>query len=148
MAVFYRLYQDNRENSKYQGKWYARAKMTERTDLTAMAKLIETNVSVKESDVYAVLIELVNVIKNELQASHTVVVDRLGIFRVGLSTAPAESASAFTANANVKGAHIIFQPESRYLSGHGKGQKRTTMMLAGLQVRELPKNNVDTSKKA
>ena len=145
MAIFYKLQQEKREGAKNEGMWYARAKMTGKTDLSAIAALIEKNVSVKESDVYAVLIELVNVMQQELQASHTVVIERLGSFSAGLSTSPAASAAAFKANTNVKGIHINFLPERRYLSGTGKGKRPTTMLLAGAKVHELPKNAVDTT---
>ncbi len=146
MAVYYKLYQEKREGAKYENKWYARAKITGQVTLRQLAKTIEANVSVKESDVYAVLIEMVNAMRNELLNSHSVKVDRLGIFSVGMSTAPAESAAAFTANANVRGLHINFLPEQLYLSGTGKGKRPTTTLLAGAKVRELPKNDVDTSK--
>jgi predicted histone-like DNA-binding protein len=146
MAVYYKLYQEKREGAKYENKWYARAKITGQVTLRQLAKTIEANVSVKESDVYAVLIEMVNAMRNELLNSHSVKVDRLGIFSVGMSTAPAESAAAFTANANVRGLHINFLPEQLYLSGTGKGKRPTTTLLAGVKVRELPKNDVDTSK--
>ena len=145
MAIFYKLTQEKRKGVKNEGMWYARAKMTGKTDLKTVAATIEKNVSVKESDVYAVLIELVNVMQQELQASHTVVIERLGSFSAGLSTSPAASAAAFKANTNVKGIHINFKPERHYLDGTGKGKHSTTMMLAGAKVNELPKNDVDTT---
>ncbi len=143
MAVNYRLTKENREDAKYFGKWYARAVMTNKTNLRQIAELIQTNVSVKESDVYAVLIEFVNVLKSELMASHAVVIERLGTFRAGLSTSPAETAAAFSASTNVKGVHVNFQPEMRYLSGQGKGKRATCMLLSGVKVKELPENKVD-----
>lgn len=143
MAINYRLTKENREDAKYYGKWYARAVMTNRIDLRGIAEKIQENVSVKESDVYAVLIELVNVMKAELQASHAVVIDRLGTFRAGLSTSPAETAAAWNPATNVRSIHVNFLPEQRYLDGTGKGKKRTSMLLVGAKVQELPKNDVD-----
>lgn len=67
MAIFYKLHQEKREGAKNKGMWYARARMTGKTDLKTIAAFIEKNVSVKESDVYAVFIE------------------RLGTFSAGLS---------------------------------------------------------------
>lgn len=145
MAIFYKLHQEKREGAKNKGMWYARARVTGKTDLKAIASLIEKNVSVKESDVYAVLIELVNVMQQELLSSHAVVIERLGTFSAGLSTSPAASAAAFRVNTNVKGIHINFLPERRYLSGNGKGKRPTTMLLAGAKVQELLKNDVDTT---
>ena len=145
MAIYYKLDQEKREGAKYENKWYARAKITGQITLRELSKKIEENVSVKESDVYAVLIELVNVMRDELLMSHSVKVDRLGIFSPGMTTAPAESAAAFAVNANVRGIHVNFRPEMLYLNGSGKGKRPTTTLLAGAKIRELPKNDVDTS---
>ncbi|MBQ8046851.1 MAG: HU family DNA-binding protein [Prevotella sp.] len=143
MAVFYKLYQEKRTGSKNQGKWYARAKMTNTVSLQQLAQEIESNVSVKESDVYAVLIELVNVMKRELQNSHSVKLDRLGIFSAGITTKPAATTDTFTPEKHIVGTHINFRPEQKYLSGRGKGKRATTMMLSGVKLSALPKNAVE-----
>ena len=145
MAVKYRLYQNKIEGSKNYHMWYAHAVTTGIKDLRAIAADIQENVSVKESDVYAVLIELVNVMKKELSQSHAVKIDRLGHFRVGLRTSPAVSAAAFRPNTNIKGLVVNFLPEKQYLNGTGKGKRPTMMMLAGAKVEELEKNDVDTT---
>ena len=142
MAIQYRLYQEKRE-VKYKGKWYARAVSVGTVDLDKLAEVIQENVSVKKSDVYGVLIELVNVMKSYLQESYAVNVNGLGIFRVGLATLPAETAAAFNTSQHVRGMRINFLPEGRYLSGQGMGKKKTTLMLAGSQVKELPVNTVE-----
>ena len=145
MAIKYRLYQEKRNGAKNKGMWYAHAVTTGCKDLRAIAADIQENVSVKESDVYAVLIELVNVMKKELSQSHAVKIDRLGHFRVGLRTSPAASAAAFRPNTNIKGTVINFLPEKQYLNGTGKGKRPTMMLLAGAKVEELEKNDVDTT---
>ncbi|MBQ8452378.1 MAG: DNA-binding protein [Prevotella sp.] len=145
MAIKYRLYQDKREGSKSKNLWFARAVTTGTKDLRAIAADIQENVSVKESDVYAVLIELVNVMKKEFAQSHAVKIDRLGHFRVGLRTSPAASAAAFRPNTNIKGTVVNFLPEKQYLNGTGKGKRPTMMLLAGAKIEELEKNAVDTS---
>ena len=77
MAVRYVLYQDNRAESKNRGKWYARAVYSKKPKtLKLMAAKIQENVSVKASDVKAVLEEMVNVLKEWLQDSNRVVQDR------------------------------------------------------------------------
>lgn len=146
MALYYKLYQEKREGAKYLNKWYARAKITGQIDLRHLSQKIQENVSVKESDVYAVILEMVNVMKTELQNSHSVKIDRLGIFTPSISTSPAESAAAFTVNANLRSVRVNFLPERLYLSGTGKGKRPTTTLLEGVKVRELPKNDIDTSK--
>lgn len=146
MALYYKLYQEKRKGAKYENKWYGRAKITGQTDLRHLSQKIQENVSVKESDVYAVILELVNCMKTELQNSHSVKIDRLGIFTPSISTNPAESAAAFTVNANLRSVRVNFLPERLYLSGTGKGKRPTTTLLEGVKVRELPKNDIDTSK--
>ena len=54
MAVLYRVYKDNRENSLTSGQYFARAIHTDTIGLKEMAMEIEENVSVKYSDVAAV----------------------------------------------------------------------------------------------
>ena len=67
MAVIVDVYQDKRKQSN--NLWYGRAWHPGVLDTRALAKRIEQNVSVKESDVYAVLIELANVMTYELANS-------------------------------------------------------------------------------
>ena len=86
MAVLYRVYKDNRENSLTSGQYFARAIHTDTIGLKEMAMEIEENVSVKYSDVAAVLIELVNVMNRHLNASRRVKLDGFGAFKIGLKT--------------------------------------------------------------
>ncbi len=88
MAIKYKLYQDNRAESKNRGKWYARAIYPKTPKNTKdLAQMIQDNVSVKRADVIAVLDELVNVMKLWLQESYRVSLDGLGSFKIGLKTA-------------------------------------------------------------
>ena len=146
MAVYYKLYQEKREGAKYENKWYARAKIVGHMDLHDVALKIQENTTAKEADAWAVLVELVNVLREALSSSKSVKIDGLGTFSPAISTSPAESAAAFTAAANVRGMKVNFLPEMRYENGVGKGKRKTNMLLRGAQVRELPKNDVDTSK--
>ena len=126
MSVRYKLYQDNRAESKNRGKWYARAVYNSRPKtLKQMAMEIQENVSVKKSDVLAVLDEMV--------------VDGFGSFKIGLKTKPADTAKDFSASKHVVGARINFQPE---VTIDAAGQ-RVKAMLQGLQVEETNENDVD-----
>ena len=78
MAIFINVYQDKRKNSNK--LFYGRAMHPQTIDTRALAKRIEKNVSVKESDVYAVLIELAEVMTYELANSNKVQLDRFGYF--------------------------------------------------------------------
>lgn len=46
MAVFYKLYQDNRKTSSNQGKWYARAVHTGTVDIDDLAEEMQANCTV------------------------------------------------------------------------------------------------------
>lgn len=139
MSVFYKLYQDNKENSKNKGKWYARAVSTETVDINALANIMQQNCTVKKSDILAVLAELVEVMQQQLQSSKRVKLDGLGAFRIGLKTTPAESAKEFNAAKNVVGTRVLFQPYTRI----NKDRTRVKALLNGCSVRELPVNDVD-----
>jgi len=79
MAVIVDVYQDKRKTGN--NLWYGRAWHPGILDDTrALAKRIEQNVSVKESDVYAVLIELANVMTYEIQNGNKCKLDRFDNF--------------------------------------------------------------------
>lgn len=139
MAVFYKLYQDNRTSSKFKGQWYARAVHTGTVDIDDLAEEMQANCTVKRADIVAVLSELVETMKKHLQMSHRVKLDRLGSFKIGMSTKPALTVGEFTASNNVKSVHVLFQPETKI----EKDKTRVRALLSGCKVQELPKNAVD-----
>lgn len=142
MAIFYKLYQDKRNTSHFKDKWYARAMMTATVDTDDLAEIIQRNCTCKRSDVLAVLTELAEVMRGELLASHSVKLNGLGIFRVGLATKPADKASDFSPAKNIVGMRINFLPEVRI----SPDRKRQRPLISGASVREAPKNAVDTKK--
>lgn len=144
MALMYRLYQDKSSDGKRKGNWYARALYTQVVETDALAERIQRNCTVKRSDVMAVLSELVEVMQDELQASHIVKLNGFGSFKIGLRTKPASSAADFSVLKNVANYHVNFLPE---MKGGGKGRKRSRKFLDEVRVQEAPKNDIDTSKK-
>lgn len=138
MAVFYKKYQDNRNSSANKGKWYARAVHTQTVDIDDLAEEMQANCTVKRADIVAVLSELVETMQQHLQMSHRVKLNRLGAFKIGMSTKPADTADAFNAKDNVKSVHILFQPETKI----EKDKTRVRALLTGCKVQELPKNAV------
>ena len=74
MAVNYRVYQNKRKGN-FAGKYYARAAHKEVITLKDIAKTMQANSTVKYSDVMAVLTELSEVLKNELQRGNIVKLD-------------------------------------------------------------------------
>lgn len=143
MAVLYRLYQNNRKNSEFSGKWYARAIFTNMVDIEALAERIQRNSTAKKSDVLAVLTEMVEVLRDELQASHTVHINGLGYFRIGLKTSPANTAADFKVQENILGTKVNFIPEMK--GGTQKGSHKSRYLLDGLKIQEAPKNAVVTT---
>ena len=142
MAVRYVLYQDKRAESKNRGKWYARAVYSKKPKtLKLMAAKIQENVSVKSSDVKAVLEEMVNVLKEWLQDSNRVKIEGLGSFKIGLKTKPADTAKDWSASKHLVGARVNFLPEIEVDAATGNRMKS---LLMGLQVEETNENAVDT----
>ena len=134
MAVLYRVYKDNRENSLTSGQYFARAIHTDTVELKQMALEIEENVSVKYSDVSAVLIELVNVMNRHLNASRRVKLDGFGSFKIGLKTKGALREEDFTATKNIVGSKLLFQPD---YTVDVATQKRTRQFLNNVTVKNV-----------
>ena len=143
MSVVYRLTQDNRKESKTKGKWYARALHTGVIDIEGLANIMQANCTLKKSDILAVIAELVDVMRAQLQNSQKVVLDGLGSFKVGLKTKPADTSTDFTPQ-NIVGARVLFRPTS-YTTAN---RKRASFLLQGMSVKEATKYDVKKPKKA
>ena len=134
MAIIYRTYQDNRENSLTAGQWFGRAVHTNTVDLEAIGEEIQENVSVKYSDVMGVLIELINVMNRHLNASEVVKLNGFGSFKIGLKTKGALREEDFTASKNIVGARVNFLP---YYTVDSATQKRTVRFLSNVSVKNI-----------
>jgi predicted histone-like DNA-binding protein len=84
MPITYKLTQDKRDGSKTEGQWYGRRVNTGTLDIDALAQMIQDNVSVKKSDVKAVVEELIYVMKVQMQNGHTCKLDGLGSFYISM----------------------------------------------------------------
>ncbi len=107
MAILLNVLQDKRKNSNH--LWYGRAIQPATIDTAALAQRIQANVSVKEADVYSVLIELAEVMAYELSNGNKVQLDRFGYFWFGARTSGALTADEWTVPDNLKGFRINFQ---------------------------------------
>ena len=138
MSVFYRLHQDQSTGTKRSGKWYARAVPTAVINTRQLAEIIQRNCTVKRSDVMAVLEELVEVMKDQMQDSKRVKLDGFGSFKIGIESKGAATAAKFTVADHIKGLHVVFMPErSTDTAGN-----RVKQFLQGAKVEELPLNTV------
>ena len=139
MAVFYRLHQDQSTGTKRSGKWYARAVPTAVIGTRQLAEIIQRNCTVKKSDVMAVLEELVEVMKDQMQDSKRVKLDGFGSFKIGIESKGAQTAGKYSVSEHVKGLHVVFMPERTTDSGGN----RSKQFLQGARVEELPLNTVE-----
>ena len=96
MSVFYRLHQDQSTGTKRSGKWYARAVPTAVINTRQLAEIVQRNCTVKRSDVVAVIEELVEVMKDQMQDSKRVKLDGFGSFKIGIESKGAATAAKFT----------------------------------------------------
>lgn len=144
MALNYQLKKSTR-NDKTKGMWYARAVHTGVVDTDKLAELMQDNCTVKRSDILAVLSELVDVMTAQLQESKVVKLDRLGSFKVGLSSSGVEQPSDWKASSNLVGLHVLFTPERKLDTASGT-YRRT--FLNGVTLKEQNYYDVDSSKSA
>ena len=86
MSVFYRLHQSTNEDPSMNGKWYARAVPTTLITTKELAEIMQRNCTVKKADIVAVIAELVDTMRDQLQQSHRVKIDGLGSFKLGLNS--------------------------------------------------------------
>ena len=131
MAVLYKVVEDTRDGSLTQGQWFGRAVHTNAINTKQIAEEIQENVSVKYSDVSAVLIELINVMNRHLNQSERVVLDGFGSFKIGLKTKGALRKEDFTATKNIVGSRLNFCPEWKV----NKEGRRIKAFLDGVTVK-------------
>ena len=139
MSVFYRLHQDQSTGTKRSGKWYARAVPTAVINTRQLAEIVQRNCTVKRSDVMAVIEEMVEVMKDQMQDSKRVKLDGFGSFKIGIQSKGAQTAGKFSVAEHVKGLRVLFSPErTKDSSGN-----RVKQFLQGAKCEELPENKVE-----
>jgi len=143
MAVMYKLRQEKNPKSKFKGQWYAHAIAIDTVDTATIANIMQQNCTLKKADILAVIAELIDVMKEQLQNSKVVRLDGLGAFRIGIKTKPALKAEDFNASKNVVGTHVLFRPQTKI----NKDKSRKKALLDGCRVQELPLNMIEKKKK-
>ena len=144
MSVLYRLSKVTSPKAKGYGKWYPRAVITQTVDTDMLATIMQRNCTLKKADIVAVITELIETMADQLQDSKRVKLNGFGSFKIGIRGEGADSAADFSASRNIKGLHVLFQPEVKKDSS-GVMQKT---FVSGCTVQEAPKNDVDTTKPA
>ena len=132
------MHQDKSTGTKRSGKWYARAVPTAVIGTRQLAEIIQRNCTVKRSDVVAVIEEMVEVMKDQMQDSKRVKLEGFGSFKIGIQSKGAQTAAKFSVAEHVKGLRVVFMPErTKDSSGN-----RSKQFLQGARVEELPLNTV------
>ena len=144
MSVLYRLSKVTSPKAKGYGKWYPRAVITQTVDTEMLAAIMQRNCTLKKADIVAVISELIETMADQLQDSKRVKLNGFGSFKIGIRGEGADSAADFSTSKNIKGLHVLFQPE---VKTDGSGLRQKTF-ITGCSVQEAPKNDVDTTKPA
>ena len=110
MSIKFRMYQDNRKNSKRKGYWYARAVSPDLVSVKDLALRISERCTVTEPDILAVISALVFEMNQVLKDGNRVKLDGLGTFRVGIHSQGVQKAEDFNAQRDIYGAHVLFSP--------------------------------------
>ena len=135
MAVKYKLYQNQREGSRTQGMWYARASYDDSDKVTTneLCRQISHATTLTPTDVKACVASFLYYINENLRNGKKVKLDTFGQFKVGMKTSPAETAKDFKASSNVKALRVIFTPAS---SEDSTATNRVKGLLEGVKVVE------------
>ncbi|MBQ3313625.1 MAG: HU family DNA-binding protein [Prevotella sp.] len=113
-------------------------------DTEMLATIMQRNCTLKKADIVAVISELIETMADQLQDSKRVKLNGFGSFKIGIRGEGADSAADFSTSKNIKGLHVLFQPE---VKTDGSGLRQKTF-ITGCSVQEAPKNDVDTTKPA
>lgn len=135
MSIKYRMYQDNRKNSKHKGFWYARAVSSDVVGIKELALRISNRCTVTEPDILAVISALVFEMNQVLKSGSRVKIDGLGTFRVSFHSQGVEDAKDFNVQKNIYGAHVLFAPSVTVDTMH----RRIKTLISGLRIQEAVK---------
>ena len=113
MSQKFKKIQNKNDESTAYGKWFATAVYDQHfIETEQLADFIQTQASVKKSDIKAVLDELGSAMKHFFELGQKVRLDGIGIFKVGFSsigTTEKEDCGAATITTR----RVLFQPESQ-----------------------------------
>ena len=132
--IRYKLYQDTREGSKTEGKWYARATHELMEFEEFINHLANHHCAFSEANLRGVLTEMLECLRELLLEGKAVRLGDLGIFRIGLKTEAADTAKKFNAAQNISGARLNLYLGKRFLAKE---------LYADLKVKEADNYNID-----
>lgn len=120
MPILYNLIKNTSWVSKANGKYFARVSLTGEMDIERMAEIIQANCSLKRSDVYAVLTEMVDVMGDALKDGQRVYIRGLGTFKPTISSRGADSRKDFTDARNIRSVGVSFTPQRTRRGSRGR----------------------------
>lgn len=115
MAVVYYVRQDNRR--KGTKLWYGKAYPVATADLDYLADRIQAACSMKKSDVYAYLTELIDTIGRKIKSGYKVQLGELGYFSLGITTKGAIAEDKFNIRENVSKVTVRFETKNNVVNG-------------------------------
>jgi len=112
---------NNSHNAKTYGKYYAKPVYDEKfVETDEIADFIQTQATLKRSDIKAALDELGSAMKHFLGMGQKIRLAGIGIFKVGFSSIGVSKAEDCTAS-TITSRRILFQPETeRIITGSGE----------------------------
>jgi predicted histone-like DNA-binding protein len=124
MAQKFKKLQNMNDDTTAFGKWFATAVYDQHFITTEeLAEFIQTQASVKKSDIKAVLDELGAALKHFFELGQKVKLDGIGIFKVGFSSIGVNDKEDCGAQ-NITTRRVLFQPETvRVVVGQQKNKK-------------------------
>ncbi|WP_340201923.1 HU family DNA-binding protein [Ascidiimonas sp. W6] len=99
----------NPQNFDETPKFYALAVASGNADIDRLSELVADGSTVRQNDVYAVIIGLVNAIQGELKNGRKVTLGKLGTFSLGVTSEGVEEEEKLSAN-QIKKARINYRP--------------------------------------
>ena len=112
MSQKFKKIQNKNDESTAYGKWFATAVYDQHfIETEELAEFIQTQASVKKSDIKAVLDELGGAMKHFFELGQKVRLDGIGIFKVGFSSIGAPTKDDCSAQ-TITTRRVLFQPES------------------------------------
>ena len=124
MSQKFKKLQNQNDDSTAYGKWFATAVYDQHfIETEQLADFIQTQASVKKSDIKAVLDELGSAMKHFFELGQKVKLDGIGIFKVGFSSIGTVEKDDCGAQ-NITTRRVLFQPETeRVVVGQTKNKK-------------------------
>ena len=151
MSQKFKKLQNQNDDSVAFGKWFATAVYDQHFITTEeLAEFIQTQASVKKSDIKAVLDELGGALKHFFELGQKVKLDGIGIFKVGFSSIGTNKKEDCGAQ-NITTRRVLFQPETeRVVVGQEKkdGKVKQKFVVVKTLVKDVVfEETYDTSLK-